>query len=474
MGSAFLLFAGCASTIKNPPVANHPVHPLYPPPTTITVGVETVFADGSKAVHMKRSDAISAAICKTVQGQDPKLKFVPVSEYDRKGLLACDVILRLACDAPKHESKPNKVVFTLLWPATVSIIATPIGLIGLSFPGLIEETAEFNWNLAVVDPAHQNASLDTVPAEAIKAQVSASGWGADEKELEESYRNADTRLIDQAGDFIARKDWAAVVKSVQAPQPEPKRPGDSSLATTVTGTGTFVLVIGIGAYEKLSPLTTPVADARAFADIMRTRYGCKVLLLENPKRADILDALSRVRSALTPDNRLIIYYAGHGLNDKEANEGYWLPADAAMDNKTNWIAHTAVTAELHAIPAKQILVISDSCYAGVMTRGLVFSDKPFSDKATNKKVRVALLSGGVEPVADTGGNTGHSVFAGALLNALEHSDGVISGNFLYGQVKNSVKLNSDQSPEFAPIFKAGHEEGDFFFTAPSVPTPAMP
>ena len=227
---------------------------------------------------------------------------------------------------------------------------------------------------------------------------------------------------------------------------------------------TYALVIGINDYTSLTPLSTPVNDSRAVADVLRKRFGCKVMSLENPTRAEIFDALATCRTTLAPDSRLILYYAGHGWNDEKAKEGYWLPVDAEEGNKANWIPHSSITAELCAIPAKQILVISDSCYAGVMTRGLAFSDKP-----TDKKVRVALLSGGNEPVADSGANAGHSVFAAALLDTLQNSNGQLSGNALWKTVKDRVKNSSDQTPQFSPMFKAGHEDGDFFFDAAARP-----
>ncbi len=247
----------------------------------------------------------------------------------------------------------------------------------------------------------------------------------------------------------------------------PATTGKSAVATlppAEAGAETYALVIGINDYTSLTPLSTPLNDSRAVADVLRKRYGCKVMSLENPTRAEIFDALATCRTTLAPDSRFILYYAGHGWNDEKAKEGYWLPVDAEEGNKANWIPHSSITAELCAIPAKQILVISDSCYAGIMTRGLAFSDKP-----TDKKVRVALLSGGNEPVADSGANAGHSVFAAALLDTLQSSNGQLSGNALWKTVKDRVKNTSDQTPQFSPMFKAGHEDGDFFFDAASRP-----
>ena len=79
-----------------------------------------------------------------------------------------------------------------------------------------------------------------------------------------------------------------------------------------------------------------------------------------------------------------------------------------------------------------------------------------------KKSRTALVSGGLEPVMDSGGGE-HSVFAKAFLEALADNDGVLDGQALFARIKRPVILNSDQTPDYADIRRAGHDGGDFLF-----------
>ena len=60
----------------------------------------------------------------------------------------------------------------------------------------------------------------------------------------------------------------------------------------------------------------------------------------------------------------------------------------------------------------------------------------------NRRSRTALVSGGLEPVLDSGG-AGHSVFAKAFLDILRENDGVIEGQALFDALKRPVVLNSD-------------------------------
>ena len=80
----------------------------------------------------------------------------------------------------------------------------------------------------------------------------------------------------------------------------------------------------------------------------------------------------------------------------------------------------------------------------------------------NKRSRTALVSGGLEPVMDSGGG-GHSVFAKAFLDALDNNRTVMEGQALFDAIKRPVVLNSDQTPQYSDIRKAGHEGGEFMF-----------
>ena len=81
---------------------------------------------------------------------------------------------------------------------------------------------------------------------------------------------------------------------------------------------------------------------------------------------------------------------------------------------------------------------------------------------TRKRARTALVSGRLEPVADSGMG-GHSVFARAFLAALRENADVIDGQGLYDAIKRPVVLNADQTPQYSDIRRAGHDGGDFLF-----------
>ena len=79
-----------------------------------------------------------------------------------------------------------------------------------------------------------------------------------------------------------------------------------------------------------------------------------------------------------------------------------------------------------------------------------------------KRARVALVSGGLEPVADKGSG-GHSPFAKAFIDALNNNQTVIDGTQLYINLRRPVMIAADQTPQYSDVRNAGHEGGDFLF-----------
>lgn len=236
------------------------------------------------------------------------------------------------------------------------------------------------------------------------------------------------------------------------------------------------LVIGANNYTGYTQLASAVNDAQKVAGVLKSRYGFQTQLLLNPTRLDILAALDQMREELKPEDNLMVYFAGHGEIDQASKQGYWLGVDARQGQPSSWIPNRAVSDILNAIPARHVLVVADSCYSGAMTRASVPRFAGAQDDAqwsawvksmNQSRSRTALTSGGLAPVPDSAGG-GNSLFARALLNALEDNNQLLEGQKLFREVTATVAMaaaesNLLQAPEYAPIQFAGHEAGEFFF-----------
>ena len=249
----------------------------------------------------------------------------------------------------------------------------------------------------------------------------------------------------------------------------PAPPRDAAAA----GAGSyFALVIGINDYhDPLPSLKTAAGDAEAMAKLLSERYGFRVTLLLNGEatRSNILNAFNQYRRNLHENDSLLIYYAGHGSSEREADKAYWLPADAEADTSSNWIIADELTTDIRLEPARHVLIISDSCYSGGLTRDAdtrVRSNdqQVYLGKMQSRKSRTLMSSGGNEPVADGGGG-GHSVFARAVLNGLDQMDGgeFTAQDLFQDFVKPRVAGGSNQIPIYSQIRNSDDEAGDFVF-----------
>ncbi len=236
------------------------------------------------------------------------------------------------------------------------------------------------------------------------------------------------------------------------------------------------LIIGNTRYRQFPDLKSPEQDVRQIEKLLREKYGFKTRLILNADRYTILSSLNELSKKLDETDNLLIYYAGHGELDEVNQRGHWLPVDADRDNTANWISTVNITDILNVIPARHVMVVADSCYAGTLSvAAQARLDVSTADNRLKRKwveimnrtrARVVLTSGGVQPVLDSGGGK-HSVFAKAFLETLKNNQSVIEGYSVYRKLADRVSqaaasLQFDQNPQYAPI-RHGGGLGEFFF-----------
>ena len=228
------------------------------------------------------------------------------------------------------------------------------------------------------------------------------------------------------------------------------------------------LIIAVKDYKYLTPLKTPVKDALAIGNVLKNKYGFDVEYLENPTRKVITSKLNKLSKTLSKNDNLLIYFAGHGKI--VLDDGFWLPHDAEEDDDTNWLSNDYLGRKLKNIKAVNILILSDSCYSGTLTRApkdINTSKIRPIDIYLNTKSRMVITSGGLSPVLDGGGD-GHSIFARILLNYLINNSEPITATQMYSSTNKditnlSIKLGIEQTPMLASMPRYGHIGPDFVF-----------
>ncbi len=240
----------------------------------------------------------------------------------------------------------------------------------------------------------------------------------------------------------------------------------------------YAVVIGNDDYEYLRDLSTAVKGAQTVDRLLRERYGFETTLLTNARRQEILDAFSELRPRLTEDDYVLIYYAGHGEQDRrDEYVSYWLGVNARSSEtalSADGINSYEISHNVKAMPAKHVMIIADSCYAGAMVRPPRVStpkldlDRRQLEYFVRKRSRTVLTSGGNSPVLDESVGGEHSVFTKALIDVLEENPDIIYGEALHAMLVDLVRYNADQldftqEPRFSEIADAGHRNGQFVF-----------
>lgn len=228
------------------------------------------------------------------------------------------------------------------------------------------------------------------------------------------------------------------------------------------------VVIGIDEYEHMSALSSAANDARAVAEVLQTHCGfpkVELLLNEAATRRAVLSTLEAIGSRTTPDDRVVIYFAGHGISKGRYGHerGFLMPWDHRPGDVSSLIRWEELRFSIEeSFRAKHVLFLMDSCYSGLfLRRGMPNGVVCDLRRSLLKPVMQALTAGrGSQTVADSGGPLpGHSPFTGRLIEALKGAaadeNGVITATRVMFYVSEHVRKDHEaaQTPGW-------HQEGD--------------
>lgn len=238
----------------------------------------------------------------------------------------------------------------------------------------------------------------------------------------------------------------------------------------------WALIIGIDKYRNAPPLQTAANDARAIADLLVSRFGFDndhvVLLLDEDATRDAIhqEHMKFTDDAIGDDDRVFIYFAGHGFPRVRGNREltFLVPVDGNPADLASVLRLDSFLRDADLMRAKHIFYVLDSCYSGAGLKRVVQPGATrFLENMLQRSGRQLLASGKAdETVADDSGpRPGHSVFAGHFLNGLEGraetAGGVLTAQNLMAYVYNNVSkdLHSRQTPHYGWL----DGDGDFVF-----------
>ncbi len=127
----------------------------------------------------------------------------------------------------------------------------------------------------------------------------------------------------------------------------------------------WAVVVGVSSYKHMQPLQYTDDDAyRMYAFLKSPEGGAlkdeqiKILIDDAATKDNILVAMNDVFGKAGPNDLILMYYSGHGL------EGSFLPID--FDGENNKLLHSEVSSLFNNSTAKYKLFIADACHSGSM------------------------------------------------------------------------------------------------------------
>jgi tetratricopeptide (TPR) repeat protein len=263
----------------------------------------------------------------------------------------------------------------------------------------------------------------------------------------------------------------------------------------------WAVVIGIDHYEddNIRNLKHAVNDAKGMAELLINNLGflkdnVYVILDPAPPPGEITGfsltgskatketieklLLTDIPDRIKKDDRLLIFYAGHGerrpIAERKQGIGYLVPSSAKSGEWHTYVEMSAIIQVLNWSAAKHIFYLLDCCYSGLATARANPKVSDFTEVCLSNRALECLTAGTAKQAVDDDGPEGHSTFTWTVIQGLKkeadwNGDDIITGTDLMVYVKNKLisTYGELQTPDFG--YFGGHESGgDFVFRLPEL------
>ena len=240
------------------------------------------------------------------------------------------------------------------------------------------------------------------------------------------------------------------------------------------------LLIGIGdVYAETGHVPLPNAERdvraietelKAIAAAGKEPWDVETLLGPQATHKAILERLRALAQAGQPDDKLFVYFAGHGEPARGSERsGFVLPALSRTEkddpSRVDWIRFTEFAALFGETKAKHVLVAMDCCYGGRLGEedmvAMRSSARVYEEKYLRERAHVVITSGRANEKVSDGVEGEHSPFARAFLAQFSGNGIAFTTTELLGAVHAQLRGQS-QSPRLKHPTEGAEGEVVFF------------
>ena len=233
----------------------------------------------------------------------------------------------------------------------------------------------------------------------------------------------------------------------------------------------YAIVVGIEQYrQKLPKADYATHDAEVMNDYLIKTLGLQeenvaLLLDTHAARTDLVKYVeSWLPNRVEKGDTVFIYFSGHGAPNPKTGEAYMVPYDgdpAYID--TTGYPLKRLYEQLATLPAKEVIVMLDSCFSGaggrsVIAKGMRPMGLSVETPVLAKGKTVVLAASSGDQVSSTYDAKGHGLFTYFMLKGLQgeadqNKDGAVDLQEVFDYVKPQVEriarreYNNEQTPQ---------------------------
>ena len=203
------------------------------------------------------------------------------------------------------------------------------------------------------------------------------------------------------------------------------------------------IVIGIASYSELPRVVFADRSARSFSETIKRRFGIPndqivTMINEEATGTRLLARIRSVSNRMSPNDQLIVYFAGHGAPTPDGKQTVLIPFDATVEVPINpELSLQAIYRILNASKAQHTWVVLDACFSGrTDSNELIYRDVApiiVTPKGgltpTNSQRLTVLAAGEANDFANARRASGHRLFTYHLIDQLSKSPTVTTQGF---------------------------------------------
>ncbi|BFU89281.1 MAG: hypothetical protein NTAFB01_04680 [Nitrospira sp.] len=262
-----------------------------------------------------------------------------------------------------------------------------------------------------------------------------------------------------------------IAAPVSSPPPLSVSDVDSPPVLSTRRRNAHAIVIGLEIYRNQLPKADYAeTDAKVVAQYLSKSMGFEeeniaLLVNERASKSDLEKYFETwLPNRVEKDDTVFIYYSGHGAPNTKTNEAFLVPydGDPVFLNNTGYSLNRLYQ-NLANLPAKEIIVVLDSCFSGSGGRSVIAKGmRPIITEVRNpilgKGKTVVIAASTAQQISTTYDQQRHGLFTYFFLKGLQgegdtNKNGKIEVAELFGYLRPQVEriarrqFNTEQTPQ---------------------------